>query len=290
MKMSPTGVITQSANFLSSLANADPSVVQKMIDLVEGLEKDGQTDKQSVIQSAVDTENVQRTKDLHHAQTRSELSDANQAFAAATGKVNQLTSEEKTKLAILRSATDKRDASQKAANDAEAFMTATTKRVADEKKAFDKVLDLLDSVVVPKDLLTVGRNLLSADAADPDAISAVTAKIKNLIDVAEKEASDSIEANNKAQAQLSADLSAYNIASDAHIAVSGALEEATKDLVQKKTTRDNAIIAESNASAAAAKATRERDDAVQFRDAEVTRIDKEAAALAEAKKLLRTLL
>lgn len=290
MKTSPAMVLKQSANFLSTLANADPTVVNKMITMVGDLEVAGQKEKETVIAAAAAAEKFQAQKSRELTQAQEDLNAANEDFATVTGQVNQLTADEKTKRALLSAATKKRDSAQTAADDAKSSLIAISNRVTEEKKAFVKVLALLDSVVVPKGLLTIGRSLLSYDAADPDAIAAVKAQVVALDAAADKEVADATAVNTAAQELLVKCTKAFDEASEAHTAVAGALKEATEDLVVKTTTKNNAITAEDVASKAHAKAVTATNEAIQFRDDEVERIAVEAKALAEAKALLKTLL
>merc|ERR1719510_551221 len=258
--------------------------------MVGDLEAAGQVEKQTVIDQATEAVAVRDQKKREHTQATSDLAAANTAFSDATGVVNALTAEEKTKRSTLLTATKNRDAAQTAADDAEASMIAITNRVTEEKKAFAKVLQLLDSVVVPKGLLTIGRSLLSSDAADPDAIAAVKRQVVALDEAADQEVTDANNRNTEAQQFLTVQLGKYNFALDAHTTVAGALKEATKDLNDKTHTRNNAITAEEVALTALDKAEIAATEAIKFRDDEVDRIATEATALAEAKRLLQTLL
>jgi len=243
-KTSPAMVLKQSANFLSSLATADPEIVNKMINLVADLETQGQDEKNDLIAKASAQAQVEEQKKREHDVTEKELQDAKDHFAAVTAKVNSLSAEEVTKRSLLAVATSKRDDAQSLADETKATMISTTNRVAEEKKAFAQVLQLLDSVVVPKNLLTIGRSLLGSDAADPDAVAAVKAQVVDLDKAADQEASDAIAADTDAQDKLVTAKAEYSAALDVHTTVAGALKEAQEELNLAKTDRDNKITAE----------------------------------------------
>jgi len=289
-KTSPAMVLKQSANFLSSLATADPEVINKMIGLVTDLEKQGQDEKNDLIAKASAQAQVEEQKKREHDVTEKELKDAQEHFAADTANVNSLTAEELTKRALLEAATLKRDGAQKHADETKASMISITNRVAEEKKAFAQVLELLDSVVVPKNLLTIGRSLLGSDAADPDAVAAVKAQVVDLDKAADQEAADAIAADTDAQDKLATAKSEYSAASDTHTAVAGALKEAQEDLDAARIDRDNKITAERVAREIEHTEHLKTVELNSFRDLEVERINEEAKALAETKKLLKTLL
>jgi len=289
-KTSPAMVLKQSANFLSSLATADPEIVNKMINLVADLETQGQDEKNDLIAKASAQAQVEEQKKREHDVTEKELQDAKDHFAAVTAKVNSLSAEEVTKRSLLAVATSKRDDAQSLADETKATMISTTNRVAEEKKAFAQVLQLLDSVVVPKNLLTIGRSLLGSDAADPDAVAAVKAQVVDLDKAADQEASDAIAADTDAQDKLVTAKAEYSAALDVHTTVAGALKEAQEELNLAKTDRDNKITAERVAREIEHKEHLKTIELNNFRDLEVARIDEEAEALAETKKLLKTLL
>lgn len=286
----PAMVLKQSANFLSTLANADPAIVNKMIAMVADLEKQGQDEKKSLIAKAEAQFQVEQKKRRELEAATEDRKEAVAEFERLTGVVGQLTDSEATKRALLVAATNNRDAAQKNADDAKNSMISITERVRDEKEAFAQVLQLLDSVVVPKDLLTIGRSLLTSDAADPDAVADIKAQVVALDKAADKEASDSIAANQNAQNVLVARNKEFESASVAHTSVAGALKEATEALKKATTVRDNAITAERVAADCVTKEWNKSVEINKFRDTEIVRIDKEAIALDQTKELLKTLL
>merc|ERR1719150_659374 len=258
--------------------------------MVADLEKQGQDEKKSLIAKAEAQFQVEQKKRRELEAATEDRKEAVAEFERLTGVVGQLTDSEATKRALLVAATNNRDAAQKNADDAKNSMISITERVRDEKEAFAQVLQLLDSVVVPKDLLTIGRSLLTSDAADPDAVADIKAQVVALDKAADKEASDSIAANQNAQNVLVARKKEFESASAAHTSVAGALKEATEALKKATTVRDNAITAERVAADCVTKESNKSVEVNKFRDTEIVRIDKEAIALDQTKELLKTLL
>jgi len=287
---SPANVLRQSATFLSTLTNADPGIVNKMIDMVTDLEKQGQDEKKDLNARAHAQWEIEMEKKRELEAAQENMEEAVAEFERLTGLVGELSDEEATKRALLLAATNNRDAAEKNANDAKDSMISITNRVREEKEAFKKVLDLLDSVIVPKGLLTIGRSLLTSDAADPDAVAAIKKQVVDLDEAADKEASDSVEANQNAQNLFLTRQKEFDSASHAHTSVAGALKEATESLIKATTARDNAVTAEGLAQTALFKEWSKSVEINKFRDAETIRIDKEAIALSQTKELLKTLL
>jgi len=174
----------------------------------------------------------------------------------------------------------------------QAFLNKVSARVANEQKAFDEVLQLLDEIIVPKNLLTLQRNLLAfdLDSADPDAVEAVKKQVRALKVAAAKEVTDATAANEAAKQRLSAAQADHDAADKAHTLTSGQLTNAivVAEKAQKK--YDNAVTAEQLArnAEASAKVQFELDDA--FRVKEIARVAHEDKSLVEARALLTTLL
>merc|ERR1719273_2107893 len=253
--------------------------------MVTDLEKQGQDEKKDLNARAHaqwETE-MEKKRELDAAVENRE--EAVAEFERLTGIVGELTDEEATKRALLLAATNNKDAAEKNANDAKNSMISITNRVREEKEAFKKVLDLLDSVIVPKGLLTIGRSLLTSDAA---AVAAIKKQVVALDAAADKEASDSVEANQNAQNVFLTRQKEFESASGAHTSVAGALKEATESLGKATTARDNAVTAERVAADAHFKEWSKSVEINKFRDAETVRIDKEAIALSQTKELLKT--
>jgi len=275
--------------FVSSFVNADPAVVNKMIDMVHDLEADGETQRESVIDDASNKLQISQEMDSALSTAVSFLDSSQAILASAVGVKNELTTREGIDKGALDLAKNNMDSSQADADKKKASMEAITTRVAHEKEGFQQVLALLDQVVVPAEFLSTGRKLLSFTDADPDAVASVKAQVVALIEAGDEEATVSIELNTAAQEKLSADIATYNAALDTHTATAGLLQSSILDVAAKTTIRNDAQVEKIQAAKAASIAAANSADAAAFRDAEIDRINQEAVTLKEVIELLESL-
>lgn len=291
---SPAALLKESAAFLASMSEADPNVVKDMIVLIGDLERENHNDATQAEDAAIKSRGVAELRAQQHAQRTATMNAAKKAFVDATGLKNELTTLEKTQRATLEQLTQVMDAAQIVADSKARKLGSVSVRVADEKEAFKQVLELLDEVIVPESLVTLNRNLLSLDTildiADPDAVAAVKQQVVALAEAADKELATAKAVHLQAQNVLKTAKADQEEAQKKHTATSGRLTEAIEDLHKKTIAKDNAITAEAEArkvmNAAERKAVADR----KFADSEAARVAEEALALAEAKRLLQTLL
>lgn len=277
-------------SFVQTFADADPEVIQKMLGLEAELEKEGEDDRAAVIADAAAKLSVSEAKNSALASAETSLSAAQTSLAAAKGVKNELIVREEVERASLAAATSVLDASQKDADKKKASMESITARVTHENEEFDKVLDLLDQVVVPAEFLETGRKLLSFTDADPDAVASVKAQVVALKEAADKEAADSVDLNNAAQDKLAVDTATHDSALSTHTATAGQLQVAILDCQAKTKVRNDAQVERDEAATAASLAAANSADADAFRDSEISRIDTELVTLKQVKALLESLL
>jgi len=287
---SPVDLFRESAAFLATMNEADPNIVNKMINMVDDLVADNQQDKANSENTAVNSRADADAKAQEFADRTSAFNSARQAFVTSTGVKNQLTTLEATHRAVLDAALNSRDDAQAHADKMAASLESISQRVATEKKAFAEVLELLSEVIVPENLLTLKRNLLSFDEANPDAVKAVQAQVEALVEAANAELKQATNLNDEAQKALDAAQKAYQTALDTHTDTSGKLAEAIKDLAKKKEAKDNAETAMKEAEKANIIAERKAVSDRTFANSEAARVAEEAKALAQAKTLLQSLL
>jgi len=287
---SPVDLFRESAAFLASMSEADPEVVNKMIELIEDIKVENQQDKDDSEKAAVDSKAVADAKTEAHTERTAQFNAAHKAFVTATGKKNQLTTLEATQRAVLEGAIEARDDAQSSADKKEASLKKISARVASEKKAFAEVLQLLEEVIVPENLVTLKRSLLNFDAANPDAVKAVQDQVKALVVAADKEVEVATDLHDKAQATLNGALAAYKSALDTHTETSGQLVEATKEVAETKHAKDNAKVALREAESEMVAAERQAVSDRKFADSEAVRVAEEFKALTEAHALLKSLL
>jgi len=291
---SPADLLKESAAFLASMSEADPNVVKEMITLIGDLERENQDDAQKAEDAAIKSRGVAELRAQQHADRTAQMNAAKKAFVDATGLKNELTTLEKTQRATLEQANQVLANAQMVADSKARKLQSVRVRVADEKKAFKQVLELLDEVIVPESLVTLNRNLLSLDtildSADPDAVAAVKKQVVALAEAADKELATAIAINNQAQNVLKSAQADQEEAQKRHTATSGRLTEAIEDLAKKTIAKDNAITAEAEARKVMDSTERKAVADRKFANSEAARVAEEAKALAEAKRLLQTLL
>lgn len=287
---SPVDLFRESAAFLATMSDADPTIVNKMITLIDELAADNQQDELDSENAAVNSRADADAKTQEHADRTSAFNSAREAFVTATGVKNQLTTLEATQRAVLEAALESRDDAQAHADKMEASLESISQRVANEKKAFAEVLELLNEVIVPENLLTLKRSLLNFDEANPDAVKAVQAQVEALVDAADAELEQATNLHDEAQKALDAAQKVYQTALDTHTDTAGKLSEAIKDLASKKEVKDNAKTAMKEAEKEMIVAERKAVSDRKFADSEAARVAEEAEALAQAKTLLQSLL
>jgi len=288
---SPAAVLKQSAAFLATFADADPNVIGQMINLVKDLEAEGVKDKNDAIantKNKLDTLN-EKKKDLEAKQFA--LQEATNKQTATKATQDRAAGDEKNKRGLLQIATKNLAASKTTADNKEKSLNEITARVQVEKKAFKKIVELLDSVIVPESFLSViGRNLLASDEANPDAVKAVKIKVAALDTAADAEVADATKAHNSAQLVLKTDQKIWEKANAEHVSASGALTAATKEYLAAVTAVGLATTANQLAVQVHGAAQLAYNEAVVVRDATLERVANEAISLANALKLLETLL
>merc|ERR1719445_217797 len=260
-----------------------------MIELVKDLEEQGQTDKNNAIANTTQKLDILNAKEEDMNTKQNALQDATDKQTATKAAKDQAEADEKQKRGLLHIASKKLNASKIIAADKENSLNEITARVHEEKKAFKKILDLFDSVIVPESFLSiVGRNLLASDEANPDAVNAVKQKVVDLDSAADQEVVDATSAHDSAQAVLKTDQAAWDKASAAHVLASGALNAATKEYTEAVAAFRLATTAHDLAVKVHDEARLVYQEAVAVKDATLDRVQKEAESLAAAKELLKT--
>jgi len=277
--------------FVAALQNADPEIINKMLGLVADLQKEGQ-DTQAELEETATKLRATATKKAADLATAIEVLNAAQgALATATGTMNELTSAEAVQKAALDKAISERDTSQADADKKAKTLADVSARTDNEIAGFEKVIALLDDVVVEDEYyVQTGRNLLEAANADPDAIDQVKAKVQGLIDASNAEASAASDADAAAKADLDTKLATHESALNQHTATAGQLQSAIIDVDTTTTKRNAAKVKKDEATRIDYAAEVDAADAETFLASETVRIADEADTLAEVTELLQSLL
>lgn len=264
--------------FAAAFANADPSIVDKMIGLVDKLLSEGQDDKQSAIDD--------------HTKRAAEQDAAQSAFDSAYGALDAVSKSlveaetiqdnlialEKEHKGQLDAAVIVLHSADSAKTSAQSHMDSTKKRVKAEHVALEDVKDKLESIK-PQ-----GRRLLSD--ADPKAVNKVIAEIQKLIEAGVKEEQDALAALNDATIKQAEAAKAEDAARKTHESTVGKLGTATNN-VNSLTNEKAARLDEKNqAETKLADANSALASALEWMNQEVSRVKAEKATLEEVRELL----
>jgi len=288
-------------NFAQTFQNADPSVVQKVISMMNDLIKENDDDQAKAIQAwndAVD-ERKKAFKAMDDALKdrtfkEGELSVAEEKRVEQQDKTNLKAAEETSALNALNGAKDHHMAQK-------AFLAKETSRLDNEKKVLEEVLSILDDL---KDDNS-GRRLLSASAdakvflagllkqslaVDPAALDAVVASVKNLIAAGEDLRAAAIKDEKRAAAAVEKAQEELDFAQKCHAEAVAALEQREHDVAMYtksvKEARDvyKARVSDHNS------AVKKESEALDFKDSEIARVKDENKSFTEVKDILKKLL
>jgi len=294
----PANLFKDPVAFVSSLADANPATIQKMVDMVNELIDEGQAEKATAIAAHEDAEADYNSAVAEH-------SDATDAHAIAAGNAavqtdifNDKTEAESRTAAIRADRFAILAASQADFDKKDAIMKAEIIRLDDEKAILDQIVVLLEKLLpgvsfIQGQLVVTdyiyGRALLSNEDAAPEAIQNVVDKINAMIGVGEGERAHAISEQANAKKKLEDDTVAHEIAVEDHTKAAGELGQATKELkrleaiLSVKTDELNEALAVMNDKEAI------MNEKKTFMDAEVVRLDEEDATLKTVLDLLNNI-
>merc|ERR1712083_891736 len=236
--------------FAAAFANADPSVIQKMIDLVDRLLAEGQDDKASAIKEHGERQDEQ-------AAALSSFTDASKAFDEVAAK--------------LVTATTDRDNLVVKENEHSALL--------------DAAVTVLNSANTKEDnTKSNGRRLLNE--ADPAAVDKVVVEIKKLIEAGKKEVADATAAWNDATKEQTEAIKVEAAARKQHERTVGEL--GTANAIVDRLTGEKAakLDAKNRANKILTDANAALESALQWMNQEVNRVDSEEVTLETVKGLL----
>jgi len=264
--------------FAAAFANADPDVIQKMIDLVDQLLEEGQADKASAIKDHGERQNEQ-------AAALSSFTEASKAFEEVAAKLVTATSdrdtlavEEKDHSALLDAAVTVLNSANTKEENTKSHMDSTISRVENEGRALSEVIENLNSVK------SNGRRLLNE--ADPAAVDKVVVEIKKLIEAGKNEVADATAAWNDATEEQTEAIKVEAAARKQHEKTVGEL--GTANAIVDRLTGEKAakLDAKNRANKILIDANAALESALQWMNQEVNRVDSEKATLDEVKDLL----
>merc|ERR1712083_89045 len=264
--------------FAAAFANADPSVIQKMIDLVDRLLAEGQDDKASAIKEHGERQDEQ-------AAALSSFTDASKAFDEVAAKLvtattdrDNLVVKENEHSALLDAAVTVLNSANTKEDNTKSHMDSTISRVKHEGEALSEVIVNLESTK------SNGRRLLNE--ADPAAVDKVVVEIKKLIEAGKKEVADATAAWNDATKEQTEAIKVEAAARKQHEKTVGEL--GTANAIVDRLTGEKAakLDAKNRANKILTDANDALESALQWMNQEVNRVDSEEVTLETVKGLL----
>lgn len=288
--------------FVATFADADPSAINKVIEMVNSMIDVGLAEKQKAIDD--------------HAASVIVAADAGTALAAAQkdlifkkgelhiatdiaddlGAIDDLkNSEESAALAAL-------NAADAAVGVSQSHLDAETARIDGEKATLEEVLEILEGLSGEEEEPPARRLLSYSPAAflatlakqgltvDPDALASVIGSVNDLIAEGEALREAATTALADATAHQAAMKKEYDESIDAHVASSDKLAAALAEKGMYQNIVDEATGVHNDATKAKNEADANEAALEAFRVSEIARVDSETADLDNVKNLLKNLL
>merc|ERR1719273_2210299 len=285
----PKQLLKDPRSFIAAIANADPEVVQQLIDYANQLINEGEECRTN----AIDAHNA---ADAHAADSLAEL----EAATAAHTKTEDYKAERESILAdktnleaeskvAMDDALAVQVESQEKFDEAQETMTTELARIAKEDADLKNVKVLLEDLMPALIQNSYGRNLLSEEEIDPTSLQNVIDLVASLLKQGELDAAAFTKARDDAQDVLTAAIEDHNNKKAEHTHAVGAKQVATDILAVA--THDESV-AKADVAAALTKKN-DADDAAAAAEAhrvsEEARIDAERADFEKVIELLGTL-
>lgn len=286
--------------FVATFANADPTAINKVIEMVNGMIDVGESEKQKAISDHATAVDVSRDSDADLAVKQDDLIYKKGELHIATdianqaGAINVLKGEEEV------AALNALNAANVHLAEASAFMDSETARIDSEKSVLEEVAEILEGL---KSNDGGSRRLLSASPVsflaslakqglkvDPAAIDAVLGSIAKLIEEGESlraDASAALDASTSAQASRSSE---YDESVECHVRSQDFLEARLEDKGMYQSLTDAATVVHNEALDTKATNDADRDAKLLFKESEIARVNSETKDLEGVKELLKGLL
>jgi len=285
----PKQLLKDPRSFIAAIANADPEVVQKLVDYANQLIEEGEQCRTNAI-------NARDAANTHAAESATELTAATAAHAKTEAHkadrqnilADKTNLEAETRVAM-NDAWAVQVESQGKFDEAQATMTTELARIAKEDADLKNVKVLLEDLMPALIQNSYGRNLLSEEEIDPTSLQNVIDLVASLLKQGELDAAAFTKARDDAQDVLTAAIEDHDNKKAEHTHAVGAKQVAT-DLLGVAT-HEEAVAKDVEAAALTKK--NDADDfaaaAEAHRDAEEARIDHERADFEKVIELLGTL-
>jgi len=288
--------------FVATFANADPTAINKVIEMVNGMIDVGEAEKQKAIDD--------HAAAVTYAEEQAEILAEDQAdLIYKKGELHIATDKSIAAKAIATLKADEETAALNVKNQAhtdeeekEAFLNAETSRINQEKAVLEEVGDILESL--KSNEVPAERRLLSVPSqaaflatlakqglqVDPEAVDKVLASVAALIAEGEALRDAAQGAYDDAVAHSAASDKAFDEAVECHVAADADLAKKLEDQAMYQGLVDTADVVHRESLDRTAAANVDRDQKLAFKESEIARVNSETKDLNDVKDLLKGLL
>merc|ERR1712080_439859 len=289
--------------FVATFANADPTAINKVIEMVNGMIDVGEAEKQKAIDDHAAAVAVVKEEARILAEDQADLIYKKGELHISTDAANDA-----QEIANLKASEE--EAALKAKNDAhadedekEAFLNSETSRINEEKAVLEEVGDILESLK-SNEVPAAERRLLSVPSqaaflatlakqglqVDPEAVDKVLASVAALIAEGEALRDAAQGAYDAAVAHSAASDKAFDDAVDRHVAADADLATKLEAKAKYQGLVDVATGVHQESVNRTAAANVDRDAKLIFKESEIARVNSETKDLNDVKDLLKGLL
>jgi hypothetical protein len=288
--------------FVATFANADPTAINKVIEMVNGMIDVGEAEKQKAIDDHAAAVQVAKDEAAQLKIDQEDLIFKKGELHIATDKVTAAQAISELKAAEEAAALKTQNAARVDENEKEAFLNAETSRINAEKAVLEEVGDILESLKsneVPSE-----RRLLSVPSqaaflatlakqglqVDPEAVDKVLASVAALIAEGEALRDAAQGAYDDAVSFTASSEKAYNDAVECHVAANDDLAVKLEHQATYQSQVDLATAVHQESVDRTAAANVDRDQKLAFKESEIARVNSETKDLNDVKDLLKGLL
>lgn len=287
-----SNILLNPREFVASVQNADPAIVNQLIDYAKALIADGETVRSQVIKADDDAAAAAAVSASNLEAASNHLADMQEIQQEKTDWLAAKTSELKEATEIWEAAIAHMKDSQAKFDQADETMITELARIAEEDQDLKEVRTLLTTLMPEFIERSLGRALLTTvdETIDPHSVQAVIDLVDDLLAAGQTEAKEYTRLRNEAKAVLDAAIIDHNNKETIHTHAVGAESVAQQMLAEAN---DNVSSAE-NAETLAKQDKVRKDDAAaeaeSHRESEEKRINAEKADFEQIIDLLGNLL
>jgi len=288
--------------FVATFANADPTAINKVIEMVNDMIDVGEAEKQKAIDDHAAAVQVAKDAAAQLADDQADLIYKKGELHIATDIAIAAAAIDALKETEEASALDTKNFAHADEEEKETFLNAETSRINQEKSVLEEVGDILESL--KDNEVPAERRLLSVPSqaaflatlakqglqVDPEAVDKVLVSIAALIAEGEALRNAAQESYDDAVAFTAASEKAYDDAVKCHVEAGDELAARLEDKGMYQSSVDAAALVHQASLDATAAANVDRDAKLAFKESETARVNSETKDLNDVKDLLKGLL